>query len=127
MRPLRIVVVEDDVMIGPLLAETLEDLGHIVCAVELNGVNAVAAVVRSLPDLVIVDIGLGEDVGVAVVRDIVAGGFAPHVFVMGDALHDLPLGPSVVQIQRPFRAADVAAAIQREILGATGHKADWLL
>ena len=28
MKALRILVVEDDVMIGGLLAETLEDLGH---------------------------------------------------------------------------------------------------
>ena len=28
MKPLRILVVEDDVMIGPLLAEMLEDLGQ---------------------------------------------------------------------------------------------------
>jgi len=33
MKALRILVVEDDVMIGGLLAETLEDLGYVVCAV----------------------------------------------------------------------------------------------
>jgi len=127
MRRLRILVVEDDVMIGPLLAETLEDLGHTVCAVELNGVNAVAAAARLQPDLVIVDIGLGEEIGIAVVTDIVGGGFAHHVFVMGDVVQDLSLGPSVVQIKRPFRATDVAAAIHREIIGASGRVADALL
>ena len=31
MKPLRILVVEDDPMIGSVFAEMLEDLGHIVC------------------------------------------------------------------------------------------------
>ncbi len=41
MRALRTLVVEDDAMIGGLLAETLEGLGHSVCAVESNVANAV--------------------------------------------------------------------------------------
>ena len=93
MKPLRILVVEDDVMIGPLLAEMLEDLGHIVCAVEVNAVNAVAAAARCHPDLMIVDVGLGEASGVAAVKEILNGGFVPHVFVTGDILRNLALGP----------------------------------
>jgi len=127
MNALRILVVEDDVTIGLLLAETLEDLGHTVCALERNAVNAIAAAARLQPDLVIVDVGLGEEIAVAVVRDIVAGELARHVFVMGDIVQELPLGPSVVQIKRPLRANDVAAAIQREIVGAAGRVADALL
>jgi CheY-like chemotaxis protein len=30
MRPLRVLVVEDDPLVGPLLAEVLEDIGHVV-------------------------------------------------------------------------------------------------
>jgi DNA-binding response OmpR family regulator len=48
MKALRILVVEDDVMIGGLLAETLEDLGHVVCGVETNAANAVAAAVAPI-------------------------------------------------------------------------------
>ena len=59
MKPLRILVVEDDAVIGGLLAETLEDLGYVVCAVETNAANAVAAAARHHPDLMIVDVGLG--------------------------------------------------------------------
>ena len=43
MNALRALVVEDDAIIGGLLAETLEGLGHTVCAVESNVANAVAA------------------------------------------------------------------------------------
>ena len=37
MNALRALIVEDDAMIAGLLAETLEGLGHGVCAVETNG------------------------------------------------------------------------------------------
>ena len=77
MKPLRILVVEDDVMIGGLLAETLEDLGHFVCAVETNAANAVAAAALHHPDLMIVDVGLGEASGLAAVKEICEAALFP--------------------------------------------------
>ena len=115
MKALRILVVEDDVMIGGLLAETLEDLGHVVCAVETNAANAVAAAARHHPDLMIVDVGLGEASGVAAVKEILRSGFVPHVFATGDALRDLSLGPNAVLIQKPFRGPDLVHAIERAL------------
>jgi len=121
MKPLRILVVEDDVMIGGLLAETLEDLGHFVCAVETNAANAVAAAARHRPDLMIVDVGLGEASGVAAVREILRSGFVPHVFATGDALRDLSLGPEAVLIQKPFRGPDIVHAIERALAAKPGR------
>jgi CheY-like chemotaxis protein len=46
MNALRTLIVEDDAMIAGLLAETLEGLGHGVCAVETNIARAVAAASR---------------------------------------------------------------------------------
>ena len=115
MKALRILVVEDDVMIGGLLAETLEDLGHFVCAVETNAANAVAAAARDRPDLMIVDVGLGEASGIAAVKEILRSGFVPHVFATGDALRDLSLGPNAVLIQKPFRGPDIVRAIERAL------------
>ena len=43
MKALRTLVVEEDAMIGGLLAETLENFGYTVCAVESNVANAAAA------------------------------------------------------------------------------------
>ena len=113
MMALRILVVEDDAMIGGLLAETLEDLGHIVCAIETKAANAVAAAARHHPDLMIVDVGLGEASGIAAVNEILRSGYVPHVFVTGDALRDLSLGPNAVLIQKPFREPDIVRAIER--------------
>jgi CheY-like chemotaxis protein len=115
MKALRTLVVEDDAMIGGLLAETLEGLGHAVCAVETNVANAVAAASHWRPDLMIVDVGLGEASGAAAVKEILRTGFVPHVFVTGDAMRGVSLGPDTVLIRKPFRVSDLDQAIQRAL------------
>jgi CheY-like chemotaxis protein len=121
MQSLRILVVEDDPMIGPLLAELLEDLGHFVCAVETDALKAVAAATRLRPDLMIVDVGLGEVSGVTAVAQILKARFVPHVFVTGDVLKNLSLGPKAVLIQKPYRSHDLVAAIARATAGGAGR------
>jgi two-component system, response regulator PdtaR len=118
MRARRTLIVDDDAMIGELLAETLEGLGHAVCALENNVVDAVAAASRCRPDLMIVDVGLGEASGIAAVKEILRSGFVPHVFVTGDVMRGVPLGPETVLIQKPFRVPDLELAIQRALVGA---------
>jgi CheY-like chemotaxis protein len=113
IQSLRILIVEDDPMIGSLLAEVLEDLGHVVCAVETDAPKAVAAATRLHPDLMIVDVGLGDVSGVAAVTLILKARFVPHVFVTGDVLKNLSLGPNAVLIQKPYRSHDLVAAIAR--------------
>jgi CheY-like chemotaxis protein len=116
-KSLRVLIVEDDLTIGPLLAETLEQLGHVVCALEVDAAAAVSAARRCHPDLMIVDIGLGEASGIEAVEQILEGGFVPHVFVTGNGLRALPLGPDAVLIQKPYRSSDLVAAIARAIGG----------
>ena len=123
MNPLRILVVEDDALIGGLLAETLVDLGHTVCGLETNAANAVAAAARCRPDLLIVDVGLGEASGIAVVQQILRAGVVPHVFVTGDVLRDLSLGPGAILIRKPFRERDIVQAIERARAAPSRHDA----
>jgi two-component system, response regulator PdtaR len=127
MKSLSILIVEDDPMIGPLLAEMLEDLGHFICGVEVNAIDAVAAAARYHPDLMIVDVGLGEKSGVAAVKEILSRGFVPHVFVTGDILRNLRLGPGAILIQKPFRGPEIVAAIQRAVASPSKPVADALL
>jgi DNA-binding response OmpR family regulator len=115
MNALRTLVVEDDAMIGELLAETLESLGHCVCAVERNVADAVLAASRWRPDLMIVDVGLGEASGIAVVKEILRSEFVPHVFVTGDTVRGMPLGAAAVLIQKPFRVSDLERAIEHAL------------
>ncbi len=118
MKALRTLVVEDDAMIGGLLAETLEGLGHTVCAVESNVANAAAAASHWRPDLMIVDVGPGQASGLAAVKEILRSGFVSHVFVTGGVVRGLPVGPETVLIQKPFRVSDLERAIQRALASA---------
>ena len=118
MKALRTLVVEDDAMIGELLAETLEGLGHAVCAVESNVANAGVAASHWRPDLMIVDVGLGEESGVVAVKEILRRRFVPNVFVTGNAVRGVPVGSETVLIQKPFRVSDLERAIQRALATA---------
>ena len=119
MKALRALVVENDPMIGELLAETLDGLGHTVCAIERNVADAVAAASHWRPDLMIVDVGLGEAGGIAAVKEILRSGFVPHVFVAGDSLRGVPLSAETILIQKPFRVSDLERAIERALSAAT--------
>ncbi len=109
MTLLRAIVVEDDAVIGMLLAETLEGLGYEVCAVEATEAGAVAAAARCRPDLMIVDMNLASGTGPAAVRAITCAGPVPHVFVTGGGPQAPP--PGAVVLNKPFREADLIRAI----------------
>ena len=67
MKRLRIVVVEDDALVGMLLAETLVEMGHEVFEIVATEAEAVAAAARHKPDLMIVDVRLREGNGVCAI------------------------------------------------------------
>ena len=115
MAALRVLVVEDDAIIGALLAEMLEGMGHDVCAVEGTEADAVAAAARWRPDLMIVDVRLGEGSGVAAVDEIHRAGPIPHVFVSADISRLQALRPGAAIIQKPYREADLARVIRRAL------------
>jgi CheY-like chemotaxis protein len=115
MAALRVLVVEDDALIGELLAEMLIGMGHDVCAVELTEGGAVAAAARFKPDLMIVDVQLGDGNGVDAVTTIHRSGPVPHVFVSGDISRVKLPWPGSVIIQKPYREADLARVIQRAL------------
>jgi two-component system, response regulator PdtaR len=112
---LRVLVVEDDFMIGTLLAEVLEGMGHDVCAIEATEAGAVAGALRHRPDLMIVDARLGSGSGVSAVEEILRTRFVPHVFVSGDALRVRVQKPDAVVMQKPYREPELAAAILRAL------------
>jgi CheY-like chemotaxis protein len=117
MKALRILVVEDDALIGMLLAELLAELGHEVCALEANEADAVAAAARCKPDLMIVDARLGEESGISAVDQILGTGPVPHVFISGDPASVRLRRSDAIVIQKPFREPELALAMQ-QVLGA---------
>ena len=115
MAALRILLVEDEAIIAMLLAEVLEGMGYEVCAIEATEEDAVAAAFRCRPDLMVVDVRLGDGSGVSAVEKILRAGPVPHVFVSGDPSKVQALRPDAVVMQKPFREADLALAIQRAL------------
>src|SRR5207237_960301 len=85
MKPLNVLVIEDDALISMLLTEVLKGMGHKVCATAATEAEAVSAAARCRPDLMIVDAGLGQGSGVAAVEEILRAGPIPFLFVSGDA------------------------------------------
>jgi len=122
MRALRVLVVEDDVMIGTLLAEMLTGMGH-VCLIESTEAGAVATAARWRPQLMIVDVKLGVGSGVAAVEAITRDERAPtpHVFISGDISTVAAVRPGAVAIQKPFRGPDLVRAMRRADEGLTIH------
>jgi two-component system, response regulator PdtaR len=111
-KSLRVLIVEDDPQIGMLLAEVLEGMGHEVCSIDATEADAVASALRCGPDMMIVDVWLRDGTGVAAVERICLTGIVPHVFVSADFSRAKGIRPDAVRLQKPFREAGLALAMQ---------------
>jgi len=120
---LRVLVVEDEALLGVLFGEVLEGMGHEVCAIAATEPDAIKAALRHHPDLLLVDVQLGVGNGVSAVTEILRSGFVPHVYYSGDISGIQASQPNAVTIQKPFRVSDLAKAIDRA-LGADQWPSD---
>lgn len=114
--PCRILVVEDNAAIGPLLAEMLVELGYEVCGIEATEAGAVAAAARCRPDLMIVDVCLAEGTGPSAMKRIMQAAPVPHVFMSGHVRQAAM--PGAVLLAKPFRVPDLLRAIERALAPA---------
>ncbi|CCB66517.1 response regulator [Hyphomicrobium sp. MC1] len=112
MRPLQVLLVEDELLIAMLFAEVLEDMGHTVCAMESSEADAVAAAAKFNPDLIIADAKLRKGSGIAALATILLSGHVPHMFVSGDVSSVRAARPDAIVMQKPFFAADLARAVE---------------
>lgn len=116
---LRILVVDDDAVIGTLLAAMLEDMGHTISSIETTEAGAVTAALRDRPDLMIVDALLGEGRGEAAMAQILRETAMAHIFMSGGRL-DHSHGSSVI-LRKPFFDAELADAIGRATAGSSAN------
>jgi CheY-like chemotaxis protein len=119
MNALRILIAENDAMIGMMLAETLEGTGHVVCAIVATAADTVAAAVQHRPDLMIVDVQLAKGNGLVAVDEIPSPRPIPCVFITGDAQSALELKPLAIVLEKPFREADLLRAMKQALGTAT--------
>ena len=113
MTALSVLIVEDDAMIGQLLAEILEDMGHMVCAIVATEDEAVAGAMRHQPGLMLVDLNLQEGDGVSAVDRILKNGPKPYVLMSGAPIQ--AGRPNATVLRKPFTEQDLAQAIQRVV------------
>jgi DNA-binding response OmpR family regulator len=107
----QILVVEDDKLIGILLAAMLEDMELDVCAIETTQSGAVEAALRLRPDLMIVDARLGGGSGIAAMEEIERHGPVPHIFMSGERL---PAGvEGAPTLMKPFSRQQLSGAIRK--------------
>jgi len=109
----RVLVVEDEMLIGMLLEDMLTDLGHEVAAIIPRLKEAMAAVDRETYDLAILDVHLHGESAFPVAEALIAKGI-PFVFATGYGERGLPenyRGRPV--LQKPFAKDDLERVLQR--------------
>ncbi len=121
--PCRILVAEDHPLIGVLLAEMLEDLGHSVCAIAATQAKAIAAAAEHAPGLIIADARLGLGSGLAAIADILRSRLIPHIFMNG-AIHAVrEARPYAVLLEKPFQREHLRRAIHAALILPPLHAA----
>jgi DNA-binding response OmpR family regulator len=103
----RILVVEDEMLIGMLLEDMLTDMGHEVAAIVPRLKDALAAVDRESFDLAVLDVHLHGESAFPVADALIAKG-VPFIFATGYGERGLPesyRGRPV--LQKPFARDDL--------------------
>lgn len=118
---LRVLIVEDEAVIGLLLKETIEGLGHSVCGIANTEADAIAQADRYQPDLMIIDASLRSGSGVSAIETIQRTRRVPHIFVTGNARKVHALHPGAIILEKPFFNDDLATAIERALAVEAGR------
>jgi CheY-like chemotaxis protein len=121
MKALRVLVVEDNQIIGMLLGEMLAGMGHDVCGLETTEAAAVAAAERYKPDIIIMDAQLSKGSGVAAMRAILRTGPMPHLFISG--AHVATDSPAAVVLQKPFDERQLVSAMDHAMAAGAAVQA----
>ena len=110
---LRVLVVEDDMLVAFMIEEYHEDLGHSVAALEMRLEPAIAAVQAGGFDFALVDINLKGELSWTVADALVASG-ARFAFATGYPATVLParfVGTPL--LAKPFGKDELAAILPR--------------
>lgn len=117
MHAVRILIVEDEPLIAEDLRAHVEELGYEVCAVCDNALEAMGEVAAQRPDLLLLDINLGEGAdGVQLAEKVKAKHATPFIFVTSHSDRATlervkPLQPAGFII-KPFDENDLRAQIE---------------
>ena len=111
--PLRILIAEDDALIGMLLTDVLTDMGHAVCGLERTQAGAIAAALRLEPDLMIVDAHLGTGSGIVALQEILQSRALAYIIMSGRPVHGS--AADAIVLRKPFANSEMARAMVRAL------------
>jgi CheY-like chemotaxis protein len=108
---MRVLLVEDEIIIRMMVADMVEELGHAVAA-EAGDVDRAAELAQTgLFDLAILDVNLNGKMSFPV-ADIIVRRRIPLIFASGYALTNIPAAfGSAPKLQKPFQIDKLAKAI----------------
>lgn len=114
---MRVLVVDDSVLMRTMLREVLESLGHRVAAEAASGAEALTALASS-PDLMILDISLPDMDGLRLLETVrVKSPRLPVLIVTGNdqaAVRRRALAlKAVAVVRKPFDSEELAAALKK--------------
>jgi CheY-like chemotaxis protein len=108
---IRVLLVEDEVMIRMMVADMVEELGHAVAA-EAGDVGSAAELAQTgLFDVAILDVNLNGKMSFPV-ADIIMKRGIPLIFASGYALSNIPAAfDSAPKLQKPYQIETLGKAI----------------
>ncbi|MFN8277486.1 MAG: response regulator [Chitinophagales bacterium] len=117
MRVVKIGIVEDEMIIAEVLAMTLRKLGYTICFQASSFASAIASVADHQPDLVILDINLGEQKdGIDVARYLRHQSATPIIFLTANSDKSTLARTKEVKpeayLVKPFTKEQLYAAIE---------------
>jgi two-component system cell cycle sensor histidine kinase/response regulator CckA len=115
--PVRILVVEDEILVAEDLRERLTQMGYEVCDIMDTAEDAIAAVEKLAPDLVLLDIHLrGERDGIDVANHLRKYSQTPVIFLTAHAdeatLERAGITEPLGYVLKPFDGRELRAAIE---------------
>lgn len=127
MEKLKILVVEDEVIIADHLAETLIALGYEVPEPALNYTEAIASIEADQPDLAMLDIQLsGRKSGIDIARKINEEYHFPFIFLTSNSdkatLDEAKLVEPAAFLVKPYTKEELFAAIEVAIFNFAKQK-----
>ncbi|MBC7250707.1 MAG: response regulator [Anaerolineae bacterium] len=116
MKPLRILIADDEAVIRLGLRAVLAEMGHQVVGAATDGLSAVELARRTRPDLVILDIKMPGMDGLAAAETIVAERPVPVLILTAYSERELVERAATLAVQgylvKPIREADLSPAIE---------------
>jgi len=116
MKNIKILIAEDEVIIGQYIKIELELMGYDVCSYVLSGENAILKAKEDKPDLILMDINLsGEMDGIDAAKEIISFRNIPVIFCTAYGEKELMERAEIINplayLRKPIDITEIKAVI----------------